>query len=66
MHTHPFNDPFTWSSLVMHTHPFNDPFTWSSLQFMHTHPFNDPFTWSSLAPLLCTPTHLMIPSHGVV
>ena len=44
MHTHPFNDPFTWSSLVnahppipslMHTHPFNDPFTWSSLVYAH-------------------------------
>ena len=33
MHTHPFNDPFTWSSLVY----VNDapPPTWSSLVYAH-------------------------------
>ena len=35
MHTHPFNDPFTWNSLVYAHPPFNDPFTWSSLVYAH-------------------------------
>ena len=43
MHTHPFNDPFTWSTpthLIIPSHGVD--------YFMQTHPINDPFTWSSL------------------
>ena len=45
MHTHPINDPFTWSSLVYAHPPFNDPFTWEfSL-------VNDPFTVNAHPPI---------------